>query len=82
LRIQNFNPQKLIYSDIASAMGEITFLLDMMKENLEENFSAFQKDTEDNDSHNDMMNIDNMPATLEELAQIKSINNNRIIRIN
>jgi hypothetical protein len=56
-------------------MGEITFLLDMMKENLEENFSAFQKDTEDNDSHNDMMNIDNMPATLEELAQIKSINN-------
>ncbi len=63
-------------------MGEITFLLDMMKENLEENFSAFQKDTEDNDSHNDMMNIDNMPATLEELAQIKSINNNRIIRIN
>ena len=54
-------------------MSEVTFLLDMMKQNLEENFSAFQNETDDKDSHNDMMNIDNMPATLEELAQIKSI---------
>lgn len=52
-------------------MGEITYLLDTMKQNLEENFSSFENET-NSDSHNDMVNIDNMPTTLEELAQIKS----------
>ena len=44
-----------------------------MKHNLDsdENFESF-KDNNNGDSHNDAGNLDNMPATLEELAQIKS----------
>ncbi len=53
-------------------MGEITYLLDQMKQNLDENYSSFQIDNHDKDSNNDIINLDNMPATLEELAQIKS----------
>jgi hypothetical protein len=56
-------------------MGEITYLLDTMKHNLDsdENFESFKDNNNgDMDSHNDAGNLDNMPATLEELAQIKS----------
>lgn len=68
-------------TDIASAMEELAYLLDEMKSELSnKDVNAF-KDNFDEDlnedlSVKDMLNKDNMPVTLEELAKVqcKSIN--------
>jgi regulator of telomere elongation helicase 1 len=68
-------------TDLASAMDEIGFILDDIKYSLENDVQlSFGKDNNhdgprgaDNNDNQDLMNAKNIPATLEELGQIKML---------
>ena len=73
---------ELSTTEVASAMDELTYILDEMKQTLKSidmtsfkdrnDYECHKYANEDENLHNDLVDLNNMPVTLEEIALLKS----------